>query len=271
MQFPNLTAGLGRLVSENATTLLTAGGVVGTIGAAAISFRAGMRSKDRLIEAISEHEKKATEYVVESDGMGQYPEFDKKAHVKAIWPELVPPVLVCGATIASIVMSNRVSAKQAAVLAAGYGLAQNQLEEYKAKVLESVGVKKEEKIRDALAQDSVDKDPPKGQVLMLGEGEVLFKDSLTGRYFKSTVDKVRKAENAVNAQLFHYQICSLSFFYDELDQPGTELSDGIGWNMSTSDDRQVKLELSTTLTPDEKPCIVIGFNVLPKHNYEQLY
>src|SRR4051812_29248065 len=260
-----------KLVSDNATTLLTASGVVGTVGTGVLSFRAGSRSRDKMVERETERDEAAARYAVESDGMGQFPQLTKLDRAKVILPDLVPPVILGAATIAAIVMSNRVSGKQAAALAAAYGLSQNQLEEYKGKVLQTLGVNKEQKIRDEIAQDRVNENPPTGQVLLLGEGEVLFYDSLSGRYFQSTVDRIRKAENAVNAQLFHHQICSLSFFYEEVGLPCTDLSDGIGWNMVTADHKQLEIKLSAVMTEGEKPCLAINFNNLPKHNYEQLY
>jgi Family of unknown function (DUF6353) len=271
MQFPNLSASLGRVLTENTAVLLTGGGVLGVIGTAAVSFRAGSRSGMKLVEASREHDDAAARYDVEHDNAGQYPAFDRKAQLKVIWPELLAPAAASAVTIAAVIMSNRVSAKQAAVLAAGYGLAQNQLEEYKQKVLETVGVSKEKKIREALAQEEVNDNPPKGRVLVMGEGLVLCYESLSGRYFQSTVDAIRKAENSVNSQLFHYQVCSLTHFYDELGLAKTELSDGLGWNMVTADHPQLEVVLTAVTTDDEKPCLSLGYNILPKHGYEQTY
>lgn len=271
MQFPNLKAGIGRLLSEHASTLLTAGGVVGVVGTAVLTGRASFQSAKALTEQEDQWNKDAARYDVENDGHGRLDPLTKTDKVKTTWPYFVPPV-VCGSlTIASIVMSNRVSAKEAAALAAAYGITQNQLEEYRAKVLEKLGVNKEQKIRDEIAQDGVNENPPKGQVLLLGEGLVLCKDSLSGRYFQSTVERIRKAENAVNAQLFHHQICSLNFFYEEVGLETTDLGDGLGWNMVTADSKQLTINFTTTMTDAERPCIVLDFNILPKHNYEQLY
>lgn len=271
MQFPNLTAGLGRVMSDNATTLLTGGGVFGVIGTAVLSYRAGMKGSEALKAQSEKWYADATAYDIESDGAGQFSPNTKWDMIKVQLPQMVIPALLGGATIAAIIMSNRVSAKQAAVLAAAYGLNQKQLEEYKEKVKEVVGVNKEKKVREAIAQDEVNDNPPKGQVLILGEGNVLCYDSLSGRYFQSTADKIGKAENAVNGELYHHQICSLSFFYDEVGLKPTELSDGLGWNMSTSDDSQLKVEVTAVLTEDEKPCLNLGFNMYPKHGYEQKY
>lgn len=259
MNLQSFKGAVGGFVTNNATTLLTAGGVVGVVGTAVLSARAGIKA-GQVIDDLNREKVNDTDEVVTT-----------QEKVMATWRYFVPPV-VCGSlTIAAIIMSNRVSAKEAAALAAAYGLSQRQLDEYRAKVMEKVGVNKHRAIQDAIAQDQVDENPPSKEVLILGEGQVLFYDALSGRYFQSTVDKVRKAENSVNYQLFHYQICSLSHFYEELGLRQTDLSDGIGWNMSTSDDKQLELKLSTTMTDDEKPCIVISFNSLPKYNYEQLY
>lgn len=271
MHISNLTAGLGRLVSDNASALLTAGGVAGVIGTAILSARAGGQAKEARILQELDWEKEDTRVRVAQDGVGGAAPLTTLDKVKVTCPYFILPAVCGSAAIAAIILSNRVSARQAAALAAAYGLSQSQLEEYKAKVLETVGVSKEKKIREGIAQDQISENPPKGQVLVLGAGKVLCYDSLSGRYFQSTVDTIRKAENSVNSQLFHYQICSLSHFYEEVGLDRTELSDGLGWNMVTADHGQLEVILTAVKTEDEEPCLSLGYNILPKHGYEQLH
>ena len=62
------------------------------------------------------------------------------------------------------------------------------------------------KIRDEIAQDRVNANPPNSrEVLIAGTGEVLFFDMLTGRYFQSTMEDIKRAENKVN-----YRVDSIS-------------------------------------------------------------
>jgi hypothetical protein len=143
-----------------------------------------------------------------------------------------------------------------------YGLSQDRFQEYREKVAEQFGSTKEQKVLDLAAQDQVKKTEG-NQVIILGEGEVLCFEKFTGRYFRSTMDKIKKAENAVNRDIYNYDYASLSLFYEDAGLPPTSESDNVGWNSSNP----CEVEYTTVLTDDEKPCIAIGFKYAPRTDY----
>jgi predicted ribosome-associated RNA-binding protein Tma20 len=96
-------------------------------------------------------------------------------------------------------------------LAAAYGLSQKQLEEYKDKVAEKLGIKKQQDIQDSLAQDRVNNTPGSTQILVV-EGEVLCFDQPTGRYFRSTMEGINRAVNATNAEITRHGYADANFF-----------------------------------------------------------
>lgn len=247
------------LVQENATTLLTAGGVVGTVATAILAGRASFKAADIIREEELKHiHPEGTTDVLEGDTMG----LRRRDKVLMIWPLFIPPVLTGGATIGSIVLANRMSAQRAAALAAAYGLTQKQLEEYKGKVAEKLGVQKTQKLEDELAQDRVNNASGSQQIVIV-DGEVLCFDEPTGRFFTSTMDAINKAVNSVNAEILHHDHASATHFYEELGLPPTTWTDEVGWNT----DQLVELKISTTMSPDDKPCIAIDFKTLPKLEY----
>jgi hypothetical protein len=162
-----------------------------------------------------------------------------------------------------------VSAKRAAALAAAYAVSERSLNEYKDKVLEKVGINKEKAIRDDIAQDFVNEHPPSKEVIILAGGDVLMLDRMTGRYFRSTVENLKKAENAVNQELFNHQYASLSHFYDEIGLAPTSFSDDVGWNMAQTG--VLELQFSTVMAENDQPCIAVDFTNMPKTEYTQLY
>ena len=253
-----------QLLTENASIILTAGGVVGTVGTAVLTGRAAFKAAE--VIAIAETE---LELMKDAPAINVEIKFSKKEKVLAVWPLFIPPVVLGGATITSIVMANRISAKRAAALAAAYGLAEGRLEEYKAKTLEKLGVNKEQKLRDEIAQDRVNENPPNKEVIILASGDVLCYDMLTGRYFQSTVENIRKAENQLNTALFHHQYASLSEFYENIGLAPTGFTDEVGWNQLKDGNLEVKF--SSVMSPDEKPCLAIDFNNAPHPEYTQLY
>lgn len=261
MHFPELQKRAGQFVSDNASTILTAGGVIGTTLTAVLTAKATFKAAEIIRQ-------KELDHVVEADGhtMG----LDTMDKVKLVWPHYVPPVVIGTATIASIVGANMMSAKRAAALAAAYGLSERQLKEYKEKVTEKLGVSKERTMRDEIAQDRVNANPPTREVIIIAGGDVLCHDLLTGRYFQSSVENIKKAENKMNQEMYLNDSVSLSQFYDEIGLPPTSMSDEVGWNLA-SDDGPIEVRFTTTRTPDDRPCIAFDFTVAPKYGYTRTY
>lgn len=252
-----------KFVEDNATTILTAVGAVGVVGTGVLAWRGGYKYYDVYRDAIDEHN--AVLNMEDEADRAKYMTVDTVPvlmQAKLIAPYLAPPVITGGLAVASIVMSHRMNAQKAAALAAAYGLSQKQLEEYKDKVTEKLGLKKEQTIQDELAQDRVDKAPESSQIIIM-DGEVLCFDQPSGRYFKSTMEKINSAVNCTNEEIIHHELASASFFYEELGLPPTTWSDQVGWNR----ERLVELAITTVKSPDNQPALAIDFKALPKLDY----
>lgn len=249
-----------RLLSENANVLLTAAGVAGTVTTAILTGRATFKAAELIEE--SETKMIADDNLPIRDTL-----LSTKEKVKMVWPLYLPAAGVGTGTIAAIVMANRISSKRAAALAAAYGISEKAFQEYKEKVVEKLGEKKERDMKDEIAQDRVSNNPLTPQVVIAGTGEVLCYDSLTGRYFMSTIETIKRAENRVNYDIIHHMYASLSSFYEEIGLPSTSNSDELGWNT----DHYLDVTYSTTLAADGRPCIVIDFKLAPITNYARLY
>ena len=155
--------------------------------------------------------------------------------------------------------------KRNAALATAYKLSETALTEYKDKVVEVIGENKEKGIRDKIAEDKVHNNPvSQNQVIITGGGDTLCYDALGGRYFKSSMDKIRKAENELNRLMLRDMYVSLNEFYDELGLDHTKLGDDLGWNL---DDGLIELNFSSQLAENETPCLVVDYNVAPNYNF----
>jgi hypothetical protein len=250
--------------AENASTLLTAGGVVGTVGTAILAGRAGYKYAQLIDEVERERLIKLTEDE-QGDAERESVKLTKLEKAQVAGIHFVPPIIAGTATIGSIVMANRMSAQKAAALAAAYGLTQNQFEEYKEKVAEKLTGPKKQQVQDELAQERANRTPGSGQFVVVEGGDVLCFDQPTGRYFKSTMEKINRAVNKTNEEIIHGDHAPANFFYQELGLPDTTWGDAVGWNS----DNLVALDISTILSPeDEKtPCLAIDFKTLPSENY----
>jgi hypothetical protein len=251
--------------SENASTLLTGGAVVGTVATAVLAGRAGVKAAEILRE--KNDEKKAEVQENEQAGIVDVPKdmLTKTEKLMLAGPQFIPPIIAGSATITAIIFSNRMSAQKAAALAAAYGLSQKQFEEYKAKVAEKLTGPKQQQIQDELAQERANRTPGSGQIVIVEGGDVLCFDQPTGRYFKSTMEKINRAVNRTNEEIINGEYASANFFYEELGLPPTTWADEVGFNT----DNLVALDISTILSPEDEatPCLAIDFKRMPSADY----
>src|SRR5213595_848966 len=260
----------GQFFASNASGLLTAGGVVGVGVTAVLTGRASFKAAEIIREKNAMnmyHARVAAE--AEDDDLILIPDLSKWEMAKMVWPQYIPPVIVGTATIASIVMANRVSAKRAAALAVAYGISETRMQEYKAKVQEKFGINKERGVRDEIAQDQVTNNPPTKEVIVVGNGDVLCLDTISGRYFHGSVEAIKSAENKINAELFNHQYVSLSEFYDLVGLSPTAFIQVVGWNTQAME--PFHISFSTTTTPDNRPCLVLDYSSIPIPDYAKLY
>lgn len=262
MNKPKLVVKLGRLISDNSPLILTGLGVVGTITTAYLSAQAGFRAGAHVERTRSEMEIEGAIDTQEAHDLV----YGKKWAFTNTWEFYIPAVTSAIITCGAIVVSNRIGTKRAAALAAAYTITENSFKEYRDKVIQKVGEKKEQEVRDEVAQDNVAKNAQSAQVLV-SEGKVLCYDAFSGRYFDSTMETLKKAQNDTNYQVLNDVYASLGDFYSRVGLARTSISEEVGWNSN----KLLELEFSTTMSEDGRPCISIGFHVDPVRNYHKVY
>jgi len=148
---------------------------------------------------------------------------------KAVAP-IYAPAFVSGAVSCGCILgSYHISSKRTAALATAYELCQSTLVDYQNKVREKLGEKKEREIQHEIFEDDVKKDPPPEAYrneLAYTDGLTVFKDCY-GRYFRSNMDIVRRAEKTITKRLQTEMEVSLNEFYWELDIGPTDCGDDI--------------------------------------------
>ena len=190
--------------------------------------------------------------------------------VKLCWKCYIPSMITGTTSIACLIGANSVHARRNAVLATAYKLSETALAEYREKVVETIGEKKEQTVRDKVAESRVEKNPvTKSNVVITNKGNTLCYDHFSGRYFKSDIERIKRAENDLNKRMIHDigGYVSLNEFYDELGLDHTRLGDELGWNL---DKGLIDISFSSQIADDGTPCIVIDYNVAPQYNYYKL-
>lgn len=187
--------------------------------------------------------------------------------VKTTWKCYIPTVAISGISIVCLICACSANARHHAALATAYAISESSLKEYQEKVIETIGEKKEQSIRDSIAKDKIEQNPIQTSgVIITGKGDTLCYDSLFGRYFKSDIDKIKKAENELNRKMLDEMYVSLNDFYYELGLNGVKAGDELGWNVNR--DRFVDLIFSSQLTEDDVPCLVVGHRNPPGYDYQ---
>jgi hypothetical protein len=186
--------------------------------------------------------------------------------VKVTWKCYIPAAVTGAVSVACIIGASSVSLKRNAALATAYKLSETALSEYKEQVIETIGTKKEQTVREKVAQKQIDKNPVSvNEIYITGDGDTLFLDPLSQRHFKSDIERIRKAENVINKQMIH-DICgsaSLNDFYDEIGLERTDLGDIMGWHT----EHLMDLDIMSGIAPNGKPCLVIGHHNAPIYNF----
>lgn len=188
--------------------------------------------------------------------------------IKVAWKPYIPAVVTGVASVTCLIGASSVNVKRNAALATAYELSKTALSDYKEKVVETIGEKKEQSIRNSIAKDKVEKNPVNNnQVIMTSGGDTLFLDGISRRYFKSDIETIKAAVNEVNRRMVYDNYISLSEFYDEIGLDRTDVSDELGWNL---DDGLLEIHYDTTMSSDGRPCIVLSYHIAPKYDFSRL-
>ena len=188
--------------------------------------------------------------------------------VKTCWKCYIPAAVTSAASIACLIGASSVNSKRNAALAAAYNISTAALTEYKDKVIDTVGEKKERAIRDEIAKDKIEKTPVHTkEIIVTGKGKTLCYDGIFGRYFESDMDTIRRALNVINREIIHGDMyVSLNDFYDAIGIGPIPIGNELGWNI---DDGEIEIDFSAQLTEDDRPCIVLDYSVAPRYNFSK--
>lgn len=248
------------VVIKHSPGIMTGLGIAGMLTAGVLAVKATPKAM-RLIEEEKEYRK--AEQITPT-------EVSKLDVVKITWKCYIPSVLTAGLSTACLICANSVNTRRNAALAAAYTLSESALKEYQEKVVETIGEKKEQVVREKIAEDRIAKNPvDDAQVILTEKGNTLFYESISGRYFKSDIDKVRHIVNDLNedmlTDLFGY--ISLNDFFDELGLEQTSQGDMLGWSVNKG---IIKIDIHAKVAKNGEPCIVLDYLNPPVYKYDSL-
>ncbi len=248
----NIVKSVRTVISKRSPEILTGIGIAGMITTTVMAVRATPKAL-----ALIEDKK------IENDTDKLTP----VETIKATWTCYIPAAVTGTLSVACLIGANSVNARRNAALATAYTLSESALKEYQEKVIETIGEKKEQTVRDAIAKDKIDRDPVSSkEVIITEKGNTLCYDSISGRYFKSDIDKLKKVENELNRRMRDEMYISLNEFYYEIGLNPISIGDDLGWNI---DHGYIELNFSSQLADEGTPCLVIDYRVAPRYEYNR--
>lgn len=185
--------------------------------------------------------------------------------IKTTWKYYIPSTIICGISISCLIGATSVNYRRNAALSAAYTLSETALRDYREKTIETVGEKKEQSIRDAVAKDKIENRPVNNtEVIITDKGDVLCYDTISDRYFKSDINTLKKAANTLSRQMMDEGYVSLNDFYYEIGLKPTKIGHDLGWSIDWG---YLDLKFSTQMSDDDRPCIVVDYVVPPQYDY----
>ena len=192
----------------------------------------------------------------------------KKEVVQTAWKCYIPTAALFLTSSLCIIGASSVHLRRNAALMTAYALSETAMKEYKGKVIEQVGEKKEREIRDSIANDNLQKHAVLNQTIIhTGHGNTKCLDSLSGRFFMSDRNLIDRAVNDLNRRMRSEMYISLNDFYSEIGLDPIDIGEMIGWNI---DRGNIELDISYHPDPiDGQPCLVIKYELAPEHDYDR--
>ena len=232
-----------KFIGANSPKILTALSVIGTGLAVVEAVKATADS----VEVIKEQEEIINR------------ELTIKETVKLCWKRYVPTVIMATTSAACGIGSHCISEKRAAALATLWSISQKSAEEYKNKVIETLGENKHNKIMDGIAEDQA-----KNFIFKNGQdneiydpGEVIFYDPKFGREFKGTVQDVRNAALDCREKSLVNMECSYNEFCYNVGIKPIDLGDYLGW----TPDRPFELRIPSATMMNGRPVAILQYDI----------
>lgn len=241
------------VLSRRSPEILTGIGIAGMIGTTVMAVKATPKA----LELIEERKKEL--------------HCDKLAPVEVVkttWKCYIPAMITGTTSTACLIKAASINTRRNAALVTAYNLSKTALDEYKDKVVETIGEKKEKLIQDQIAKDKLDANPVENhEVFITDKGTTRCYDALFGRRFISSRDAIERAVNRINRMMVTNMYVSLNEFYRELELAPVDMGDILGWNF---DDGEIEVFFSAQVDTDGVPCLVVTYNVAPKYDFSKI-
>ena len=239
-------------LKRNSSTILTCVGAAGVIATTVSAVKATPKA----MLAIEQAKKEKGE------------DLTKLETVKIAGPAYIPTAVLGVSTLACIFGANVLNRHGQASLMSAYALLDRSYKDHKKKFEELYGEEASSKVRAAIAKDTYEEQP----IPPVAEGERLYYDYYSGRYFESTPAAVKTAEYELNRKLMMDDCAYLNEWYYLLNIDPVDHGLDFGWSTPANSDMYwqtwVDFHHEKVVMDDGLECIIISFQQEPYSDFE---
>ena len=218
-------------MQKNSPTVLSATAVVGFVGSMVCLWKSKTKIEND-IETRKLAVKIAREESEDEESEARAIKNANKYFAKNVAKHTAPTLVMSTITVASIIASVKIGNKRLAAVSAAYTLLDQNSKEWKEKAREILGDSKVRKVDEAWSDDKLKGIyPEEDEIIATNHGQTLFYDSWSGRYFKSSIEFIRRVINDMNYRLISEEWLDLNEFYYHLGLESIKAGSMVGWNL----------------------------------------
>lgn len=248
----NLLGKSKMFLKRNSSTILTCIGAVGVVATTISAVKATPKALVLLEEAKKEKGEELTKF----------------ESVKIAAPAYIPTAVIGASTLACIFGANVLSKQGQASIMSAYALVDRGYKDYKKKVDELYGAEAGSQVRAGIAKDKYEEQ----SLEPVSDGNRLYFDFYSGRYFEASPTFVKTAEYELNRKLMMDDCAYLNEWYYLLDLEPLEHGLDFGWSTPANSDMYwqtwVDFRHEKVVMDDGLECIVITFAQEPYPDFE---
>lgn len=196
--------------------------------------------------------------------------------VRVAAPYFIEPVIIGVASTACVLNSTRICYKRQAALMTACTVAETRFKEYYDKTKEIMGEKKAKNISAEINKEKIANDNAQNYGLQVPTGELIAHDYMFGRTFITNPNKIRAANNRINAMLLRNgaeDYISLNEVWDEMgvnsggERP--DIGNALGWNTIDLGRDGIEIEFGYNKDENDMPMMYVNYNPPPRFEFDQ--
>lgn len=234
--------------NRKAPSLLTGVTVAGIGLTLYYGIKAGMAAK----EVIDERDESIE---LANGDSNKIKEVKKKTTIKLV--KIGTPVTIMAVTsMGTAIGSNTISNNRIALLGAAYSASRKAAKDLDSKLVEVIGDKKVNEIKQKIATDKATEKPIQNDSIIVADssGDILCKDLFTGLIFKTTINKIDKAiikvSRGAGSDSFDCGFVELASLLWEFGITPPKSVNGYGWSIEDFDDGLIPVRRDACITTD---------------------